>query len=282
MMARASRLTACLAAAVAVACPVLALAADARAVPLWYIGETAGSAWLGAQQGLTEINLQGRFAGFEFELRPATMEQLRSAGAVEVVLAAVPAASLETLSEALPQVPIFNLAADDDTLRAACRPNLFSTLPSAGMKRDALGQWREANPQGEAEAVGWNHNFRRYSSRDLNRRFLDASGRPMDDIAWAGWAAVRIAGEAVMRTASTDPGTLRAFLREDLSFDGSKGFPLTFRETGQLRQPIWIVRDERVIAEAPIAGVADPDDLDTLGLAGCPPETNRKKEEPHR
>jgi ABC-type branched-subunit amino acid transport system substrate-binding protein len=245
--------------------------AEPAKAALWYVGEPAGSAWKGAQQGLIEANLAGQFAGYEFELRPADPNELQAAEDILIVLADLPAEAVEALSAELQPVLVFNLTATEDRLREICRPNLFNVIPSDRMKADALQQWRSVNPDGEAEAAGWNHNFRKYSSRDTNRRFLTEQGERMDDAAWAGWAAVKMAGEALLRTRTADPEQLRVYVREELSFDGSKGFPLTFRETGQLRQPIWIVRDERVIAEAPIEGaVEDHDDLDTLGLARCP------------
>jgi hypothetical protein len=245
-------------------------AAAPEPVRLWYVGDESGSAWQGAQQGLAEIRRAGEFAGVRFELHRARAEEVQTAGTVAVVLADLPAEAMESLAATLGEPPIFNLTAPEDRLRERCYPNLFSVLPSARMRADALQQWRAVQSGAAAEAAGWNPQFRKYGARDLNRRFLSAHGAPMDEAAWAGWAAVKIAGEAIMRTGSSDPHTLRAYLHDELSFDGTKGFSLTFRDTGQLRQPVWIVQDGKVVAEAPIEGaVEDPDDLDTLGLAAC-------------
>jgi hypothetical protein len=65
----------------------------------------------------------------------------------------------------------------------------------------------------------------------------------MDGNAWAGWAAVKIAAEAALRTGSNDPVKLLGFLESPTSqFDGHKGWPLTFRIADhQLRQPLYVV-----------------------------------------
>jgi hypothetical protein len=64
----------------------------------------------------------------------------------------------------------------------------------------------------------------------------------MDGFAWAGWAAVKIATEAALRTRSTSPAKLLAYLESPTTqFDGHKGWSLKFRPADhQLRQPLYI------------------------------------------
>ncbi|MDY6982158.1 MAG: hypothetical protein SV422_03630, partial [Pseudomonadota bacterium] len=59
---------------------------------------------------------------------------------------------------------------------------------------------------------------------------------------------------------------------DGLVFDGQKGLNQTFRNNGQLRQPLLLVdANGELLGEAPVRGVANVDDLDSLGLPGCAP-----------
>jgi hypothetical protein len=44
---------------------------------------------------------------------------------------------------------------------------------------------------------------------------------------------------------------------------------MNFRVTGQLRQLILLVEDNKVIAEAPVRGIAKPPTLESLGILDC-------------
>ena len=45
---------------------------------------------------------------------------------------------------------------------------------------------------------------------------------------------------------------------------------MSFRVTGQLRQPLLLVENGKLLnEEAPVRGVVDPDDYDSLGITGC-------------
>jgi hypothetical protein len=94
---------------------------------------------------------------------------------------------------------------------------------------------------------------------------------PMDSEAWAGWAALKMVSESVARTQSTDPQQVLTYLREDMEFDGQKGLSQTFRDTGQLRQPLLMVVAGKLVGEAPVLGVTDTSNLDSLGLPSCKP-----------
>jgi hypothetical protein len=93
----------------------------------------------------------------------------------------------------------------------------------------------------------------------------------MDSEAWAGWAALKIVSEAVARTQSTHPRQILTYLREDIEFDGQKGIAHTFRDTGQLRQPLLMVVAGKLVGEAPVRGVVETSNLDSLGLPSCKP-----------
>jgi hypothetical protein len=239
---------------------------------LVYVGAPEGSVWLGVTQGLQEAKLLGSFTGHTYSVQQMTPEALWQAGTVPPPAAVIAATDAETLLRlaATPaaSVAVLNLTAEDDALRQACLPNLFHIPPSARMKADAVAQWQTKHPAAMVQARAWHHDFTKFAARELNNRFRKAHGVPMDDAAWAGWAALKILSETVARTQTAAPGRILAYLRHELEFDGQKGVPHTFRDTGQLRQPLLIVAEGKLLGEAPVQGVADG--LDSLGLPACP------------
>lgn len=228
----------------------------------------------GAELGVTEGNIQGRFLGINYVLRTQN-----SAGDLAVTADALPAAVVVAGPENLLRqvqaayaphnVAVFNIALADDSLRQACFGNVFHTPPSASMLTIAKAQWQQANPGTQVTAQAWHPGFVKFAGRDLNRRFMAQFGQEMNSDAWAGWAATRGLAEAVVRTMSNDPGTLSAFLRESLAFDGQKGVAQSYRVTGQLRQPLLITENGNLLGEAPVRGVADANDLDSLSQLEC-------------
>jgi hypothetical protein len=248
-------------------------AAEPEPVRIAYVGDRSHTAWLGVSQGLEEANLQGRFLGKSYELD--VVDPAGAAGAdlspfIAVVVAA-DAAVLTALAEAHPRLPVFNVSVEDDGLRAACIPSLLHVLPSAAMKRDAVAQWQVKNPGAKVAAAAWHPHFEKFAARDLNKRFRAAFDRPMDDYAWAGWAAVKMTTDMVVRTDVTTGAELLDHLRTRLAFDGQKGADMSFRPTGQLRQPLLIVDENGgLLGEAPVRGVAPSDTaLDSLGMIEC-------------
>ena len=248
-------------------------AVAALEIRLVYVGSTDESAWLGVLQGQHEANIQGRFLDQTYVVEAMTPEGLaKSEQPPAAIVAAGDAAALRSLSEAMPGVAVFNVTAGDDALRQVCTTNLLHVLPSDAMRSDAVAQWTQKNPDANVEAWAWHPKFVKYAARDLNKRFLRVQGVAMNDDAWAGWAAVRMVAEAVIRTQSTAPSALLAFMKDEIAFDGQKGIPHTFRNTGQLRQRLLIVDEAgKLTGEAPVRGVADTTDLDSLGVPSCQP-----------
>lgn len=247
-----------------------ASAVTALEIRLVYVGGTDESAWLGVLQGQHEANIQGRFLDQTYTVETMTPEALsQSESQAAAVIAAGDASALQSLSAALAGVVVFNVTADDDVLRQTCTTNLLHVPPSSAMKADAVVQWLQKNPDASVEAWAWHPKFVKYAARDLNKRFLRVQGVVMDDDAWAGWAAVRMVAEAVIRTQSTDPAILLEFMKSEIAFDGQKGIPHTFRDTGQLRQRLLIVEGGQLTGEAPVRGVADTTNLDSLGVPSC-------------
>ena len=91
----------------------------------------------------------------------------------------------------------------------------------------------------------------------------------MTDQAWAAWAAVKLVSDTVARLRSGEPGELLTALRNDLAFDGQKGVDMSFRDNGQLRQPLLLVEHGKIVGEAPVRGVVANGGLDSLGPSAC-------------
>lgn len=118
-------------------------------------------------------------------------------------------------------------------------------------------------------ASGWHWTWERHGAPQLNQRFDRRAGRHMTDTDWAGWAAIRIVVEAMVKSRSTDTATLRETLvSPDLTFDSYKGAPVSFRPWNhQLRQPILLHVHNAVVARAPVEGfLHQTNTLDTLGV----------------
>lgn len=247
---------------------LLPMAGGAQEEYLVYFVGAQDSALLGARQGISEAQLQGRFLQQDYRLVQFTDAAAlpRPIPAVAIVTN-LPAAPLLQLARERADVPVFNVGADEDSLRTACLPNLLHVQPSQRMKADALAQWRERHPQSKARAQAWHHGFKKFAARDLNKRFRKAFDTAMDDAAWAGWAAVKMASDLLARGTAGDANTLLRQLRTALTFDGQKGDAMDFRANGQLRQLVLLVEDDRPVGEAPLRGKT----LDSLGTDGaCP------------
>lgn len=131
--------------------------------------------------------------------------------------------------------------------------------------------WRPRPVAGSAglRPVTWHRVVEQWGAAQLQSRFDALADRPMQDRDYAAWAAVRAIGEAVTRTGAADAETLRGFmLSQEFELAGFKGAPLTFRTwNGQLRQPIPIVHERALVAQAPLEGfLHQRTELDTLGL----------------
>ena len=243
--------------------------ADALETYFLYVGDTNDTAYIGAQQGLSEANLQGQFLNQTYNLDTAAVDQIDNLDYAKysAIFAALDVGSFIKLAEKNTGTAVFNLVSESDDLRTACVPNALHTIPSSSMKTSAEKQWQQKNEASKAVAQAWHPDFKKYAARDLNKRYYKASGKKMDDYAWSGWAAVKMSADTIARTASTDAPSLLAFLKTELQFDGQKGSTMNFRETGQLRQVVLLVDDNEIVGEAPVRGVASS--LDSLGLQTC-------------
>ena len=120
------------------------------------------------------------------------------------------------------------------------------------------------------EASAWHRAAERYGAPQVNHRFERDAGRPMSDMDWSAWVAVKAVAEAVAREkALTGPAISAALLSGKIDVEMTKGIPGSFRAWDhQLRQPIMLHTADAVIAMAPIEGFLHENSiLDTLGLS---------------
>lgn len=117
--------------------------------------------------------------------------------------------------------------------------------------------------------VAWSSVIEQWGATQLQSRFNKLANRPMTEIDYANWAAIRSIGEAVTRTSSADAAQIREYiLSEEFELAGFKGAPLNYRKwNGQLRQTVQLVHANAVVANAPIEGFLHAQtELDTLGV----------------
>ena len=250
-------------------CSGRADAVTTLSVRIGFIGAPASDAHAGASQGIREANAQGKFLGLNYELVDAQDIAAANVAQVSAIVIAGEAASLPALAGQARSTPLLNVTAEDDSLRAHCITNLLHTIPSQAMRADALRQWRQKQSDSQAQAQAWDASAELYAGSQLNKRYADHAGRPMNDQAWAAWAAVKLVSDTVARLGSGDPAGLLTALRQDLAFDGQKGVDMSFRDNGQLRQPLLLVEHGKIVGEAPVRGVVANGDLDSLGPTSC-------------
>jgi ABC-type branched-subunit amino acid transport system substrate-binding protein len=219
-----------------------------------------GAASLASAQGVTlgaeEASRTGALIGRSMEIqRLADLAEAerwaRSPGAGALIGGSDDgsAAALGDLAAAA-GILFVNLGARADALRGAdCRASTFHVEASEAMYRDAA----RAGGNSAGAAVLWDAGLERFGAGQLNDRYRARFGGAMDGAAWAGWIAVKALWEASLRSSSSDPGQIRAYLERDATqLDGHKGWPLSFRGWDhQLRQPLYLVADGRVVSEVP-------------------------------
>jgi hypothetical protein len=91
------------------------------------------------------------------------------------------------------------------------------------------------------QARVWHPALERFGAQQLNERYRRFSGQAMDDNAFLGWLAAKLAFELPLRARTTHPDSLAAFARSGRArFDGHKGIALSFDSvTGVLSQPLY-------------------------------------------
>ncbi len=117
-------------------------------------------------------------------------------------------------------------------------------------------------------AVSWHRSYEESAATQMQNRFERKVGRVMTERDYSAWLAVRTFGEAVTRTNSGDPATLRSYLLSDnFEVAGFKSQGMNFRRWDrQLRQPILLAGPRALVSISPQDGFLHPKYLtDTLG-----------------
>jgi ABC transporter substrate binding protein (PQQ-dependent alcohol dehydrogenase system) len=171
------------------------------------------------------------------------------------------------------QMPVVTQgAADHDVLVAADESEVFAGyLP--------YRTWDARPVAGSAGLVPgtWNAAFDQWGAVQLQSRFTKAFQRQMTSRDMQVWTAVRMIGEAAVRTGSADSGKMLAYIKSpEFSIAAFKGQKLTLRDWNlQLRQPILLFDGRNTVSVSPQEGfLHQVSALDTLGLDR--PETKCK------
>jgi len=117
--------------------------------------------------------------------------------------------------------------------------------------------------------VGWHRAFEQFGGMSLQSSFERRAKRWMRERDYDGWLAAKIFGEAVTRTGSADPATVRAYVTgPEFKIAGHKGIGMTFRPwDNQLRQPILVMGPRALVSISPQEGfLHERSELDTLGF----------------
>jgi ABC transporter substrate binding protein (PQQ-dependent alcohol dehydrogenase system) len=118
-------------------------------------------------------------------------------------------------------------------------------------------------------AVAWHRSFEEYAGTQMQNRFERKAGRIMTERDYTAWLAVRIIGEAVVRTGHNDAASVRAYVLSDkFEVAGFKGQGMNFRAWDlQMRQPILLAGPRALVSISPQEGFLHPKFLtDTLGF----------------
>ncbi len=171
------------------------------------------------------------------------------------------------------EIPVFTQgAAEHDVVVAADESEVFATyLP--------YRTWIARPVAGSAGLVAssWHPSHEQWGAKQIQNRFVKATGRRMNSKDMQAWTAVRIIGEATTRAPSTDLAAVTAFIKSpDFSIAAFKGQRVTFRQWNwQLRQPVLLSDGRNVVSVSPQEGFLHQfSELDTLGIDQ--PETKCK------
>jgi ABC transporter substrate binding protein (PQQ-dependent alcohol dehydrogenase system) len=163
------------------------------------------------------------------------------------------------------QMPVFTQrAAEHDVIVVADESEVFGgylpyrtwdARPVIGTSGLVPGTWHPAHEQ--------------WGGTQLQSRFERAAKRRMTSRDYQAWMAVRVIGEAVIRTKSIDAKALRQhILGPEFGLGAFKGQAVTFRSWDrQLRQPILLTTLQMVVTVSPQQGFLHQKfETDTLGV----------------
>lgn len=163
------------------------------------------------------------------------------------------------------QIPVFTQEAEDhDVVIAADDSDVFALyLP--------FHLWTPRPVMGSAglRPVTFHAAHEAWGATQFQRRFEALTGRYVQEADYQVWLALRVIGEAVLRTNSAAPDALKDYMLSDqFELAAFKGRAVNFRPwNGQLRQPILLTDSKITVSVSPQDGyLHQVSTLDTLGL----------------
>ncbi len=121
----------------------------------------------------------------------------------------------------------------------------FELTLSEALRSELRAAWSAKDAS--VSIVEWHWTLEKYGAGELNERFRRRFASEMDGQAWAGWFGVKVMLEAALRAQTSDLGLLSSRI-PGMRFDGHKGVRLQFVDS-VLRQPLYVVSEDRVVAE---------------------------------
>ena len=208
----------------------------------------------GVELGIAEAERVMTLTRRRLEVLPAASElpaadalrRLMESGA-DAVVGAAGTADCVAMAAAAEQLgrPFVNVGCRDDALQRACRRWTWHVEAGEADYRSARGR---AGPVAvdAVDVALWHASLQRFGAGELNQRFRERFGAPMDAQAWAGWMGVKVVVEAWLRRNAVAAGL------ETGPFDGHKGAALAFdRASRSLRQPLYVVARDGAVTEVP-------------------------------
>ena len=119
------------------------------------------------------------------------------------------------------------------------------------------------------EALAWHSVIEQWGAAQLQHRFTQLANRPMNEVDFAGYLAVRSVAQSVHKLHSDDSDELIKYIHSDaFELSAYKGRKLNFRPWNQqLRMPLVLVHPHALVTQAPMPGMLHPvTELDTLGF----------------
>ena len=163
------------------------------------------------------------------------------------------------------QLPVFAQGlADHDLVIAADASDVFAPyLP--------FHLWTPRPVMGSAglRPVTFHAAHEAWGATQFQRRFEELTGRYVRQEDYQAWLALRVIGEAAIRSSAADAATLRGYILSDaFELAAFKGQKVTFRQwNGQLRQPILLYDGRLTVSVSPQDGfLHQRSPLDSLGL----------------
>lgn len=195
---------------------------------------------------------QRHFGAREVGRRQVPTEPEAFAEALDATIAAIERAKPEVVLLLLD--PALQLAFLDHYEETGMEASVTGMPEIAAQTRAFFAASREAAPSAGTgfRATAWEASLDRYGAREINARYLERYGQPMETPAWAVYQTVKILYEAAFIGGARTPQALAGYLAGDAAvYDVYKGIGVTFRPWDhQLRQSLYLVEIDEDAEEA--------------------------------